>query len=241
MKMKVKKLFILIFTIVLILQANVSSATLKTKTKEDLEEGLGKILELETDNEFDNENNISMNFEYNITDDVMNLIIDGKEYSIKYDLQEDPTFTYEVQIENGMTYEQYSEEVEMILIPIYGYIAIAINEGVKIESAVVYPLLNIMGSALSSNNLNVVEQDDFIYYDSDKINMSDLENYKSIKKSEFSNNVMDFVNTVYENDITYSDSESINSFTLTVDKENVANDSCNLVATLTINQDASYE
>ena len=66
------------------------------------------------------------------------------------------------------------------------------------------------------------------------------DNAKIIYASEFGDRVMDYVNEIYKDKQTMTDSTGINSYVYTTEKKETTENSCKLVTTLSINLDADF-
>ena len=224
-KYSVLVIFILI---IMIIVPNISKAEPVTLTKENFKKQFDKILELSSDNE--------EKVKFEITDDEIKMKNEEKSFTIKYDLTNEPQFTSSVEVKNGMTYDEYSDEVIGLIMPVFGYIAVAGANGVEPKDSSVYIFTSIFYNEFLSE---IFEQEGYtVVDDEDEI----LQSEKTIKKSEFGNHVMEFVNAKYKDRQIYVDNEEggIDSFSWNTEMKNVTENSCKLVSTLTIKKDADF-
>lgn len=229
-----KKVLMISFLIstILISFLNTSYATV-TVTKENLSQAFQSFVSSKANED---------NFVFSVEDNVINITEDNETYSLNYDLTGKPTFSAEVDIRKGMSYEDFQNKQDTISLPMYGYIATANIQGVKLEDAAAYFLFSYLGSALGSASTN----NGYIIYDdtsaSEGVTLERDENSKTILVSEFGDRVMEYVNSLYPQTLTISDSDSegINSYTMTIEKKEVTETSCKLVSTLTVNTDADF-
>lgn len=227
-----KKVLIISFLIFTILFSffNTSYAAVAV-TKENLSKAFESLVSSKA-----NEDNCS----FSVIDNVINITEDSETYALNYDLTDKPTFSFEIDIKKGISYEDFQNKYDNISLPMYGYIAVANIQGVKLEDAATYFLFSYLGSALGSASTN----NGYIIYDdtsaSEGVTLERDENSKTILVSEFGDRVMEYVNSLYPQTVTISDSEGINSFTMTIEKKDVTETSCKLVSTLSVNTDADF-
>lgn len=63
-------------------------------------------------------------------DDKINVTYWDEEYILTYNLKEEPTITYEVEIKKGISYEEYTTKIDALSLPMLGYFAIADIKGI---------------------------------------------------------------------------------------------------------------
>ena len=228
-----KKFFIkclCIFFICIFLYTTMSYATWVTVTDENLEQALEK---------FETSDSDTGNYEITVSNNIINITADNVTYELNYDLTDAPTFWVETStIEQGMTYEDFQAETEKLVLPMIGYIAVANVQGIEIEDGMLYFMMSYLGNALnnpSGGDSYVIVND----MDSEVDIIPDGANV--IYASEFGDRVMEYVNSLYENGNSISDSNQFDTYTMTVEKEDSTETSCKLVSTLTVNMDAVME
>ena len=227
-----KKFFIkclCIFFICIFLYTTMSYATWVTVTDENLEQALEK---------FETSDSDTGNYEITVSNNIINITADNVTYELNYDLTDAPTFWIETStIEQGMTYEDFQAETEKLVLPMIGYIAVANVQGIEIEDGMLYFMMSYLGNALnnpSGGDSYVIVND----MDSEVDIIPDGANV--IYASEFGDRVMEYVNSLYENGNSISDSNQFDTYTMTVEKEDSTETSCKLVSTLTVNMDADF-
>ena len=186
-----------------------------------------------------NDNNNDINIEISFEDNYIK--ISSNEYMsdfiLDYDLSDNPTFTYTADIQKGMSYDDYTEKTDMLSLPLLGYLTIANIQGAEYDDALSYIIEYLIYSAFSnmssidtSNSYMILE--DGVTYTGDDNNV--------IKKSEFGNRVMEYVDSMYKEKMNLNDSDALNSFEWITEKQDVSDDSCKLISTLTVNLDADF-
>ena len=204
-----------------------------TVTKKNLEEALKKVIEND-----DSKENFKVNSNSNIAidDSEIKVVVDGEESIVKYDLSNKPTFTSEVKLKNGMSYEEFEKEDEKLTSNILGYIAVSNIQGVKVEDSILYFVGTYLKDALTSGNTNK-----YIIMEENSGVTSSVEGSTIIKKSEFPDNVMKYVNSLYSKEkMSFNDKDKYNTFEWTIEKKDVTDDSCTLVSTIKVNLDGKF-
>lgn len=234
-----KKYLQVILFIVLIfvfIYTNISYATVVSVTNENLNETLQK---------FASAQNSESNYKITVANNVININSDGEIFKINYDLTtEKPTFTFEIPIEKGMSYEDFKNQTDEILLPMIGYIAVVNIQGVEFEDVGSYFLFSYLENAFE--NYDVTDSgytiiDDTKMADGVVINKDESDS-KTIYVSDFGEKVIEYVNEIYKNKqiITDSSEENINSYELVIEKKNLTSTSCKLVSTMSVNLNADY-
>lgn len=234
-----KKYLQVILFIVLIfvfIYTNISYATVVSVTNENLNETLQK---------FASAQNSESNYKITVANNVININTDGEISKINYDLtKEKPTFTFEIPIEKGMSYEDFKNQTDEILLPMIGYIAVANIQGVEFEDVSAYFLFSYLENAFKNSNVTdsgYTIIDDTKMADGVVINKDESDS-KTIYVSDFGEKVIEYVNEIYKNKqiITDSSEENINSYELVIEKKNLTSTSCKLVSTISVNLNADY-
>ena len=193
-------------------------------TKEKLKESMQKVLDMGEDGDI------------KIKEGENSFILYNDEYSfeLKYDLsQKNPKFYTEAIIEKGMSYDEYSLEMTQSMILIYAYAAVADIKGVDIETAVEYMMLLMFDGVLEEfstkdNNYMIV---------SDNYQIQEGEDKKIIKKSEFGDRVIEYVDETFKNDIV---EDELKTFDMTAKKENTSETSRKIVVEMVVNMDSDF-
>ena len=202
-------------------------------TKENLKESFEKFIK---SNESGDNFKTSEDTQVIVDDNKIKLITDGEERIIKYDLTNKPTFTYEVKVKNGMSYDEFNTEYNLLTSNLLGYIAVANIQGVDVQDAIVY----VLGSYLKKNISNASTSEYIIVEDNNdfKLVVSDK---KVITKSEFSENVINYLNSILKDERTnFDDKDEYNTYQWTIEKKDVTDESCTLVSTIEVNLDGDF-
>lgn len=233
--LKLRKItFVILICLLVITAFSKCYATSIAVTKENLNTSLQKFVTSDT-----NENN----YKITVSDKVITITVEGKNYTLNYDLTNKPTFSLEIPIQKGMSYADFKEQTDNLTLPMIGYIAVANIQGVEFEDASAYFLMSYLGSAFngswSSDNSYVIV-DDTNLSDGVAIDKSESDS-KTIYASEFGERVMEYVNATYKDKQTITDATSgINSYEWTTEKKDVTETSCKLVSSLSVNTDTDF-
>lgn len=196
-------------------------------TEENLKEAIEKLL---------NSEETDIDASVTLSNNVITIKSSNVTYCLDYDLTSAPTFSIEVPIKQGMTYEEFSEQVSNTNLVIIGYEAVANIQKMEQEDAIA----NIMKYLLESTFKDMLLTNDrYDIIDDTANNIEEKSNdSKIIYVSEFGDRVMEYVNYTYGNAKHVTDSETFN---WTIERKNVTETSCNLVSTLTVNIDGNFE
>lgn len=224
---------ILIIVIMIIQFSTICFAVSTPVTEQNLREALQKFVSSDA-----NEKN------YNVTVDNNSIIlsVDNETYTLKYDLSNKATFSFEIPIEKGMSYDKLEKQTDNLISTMVGYIAVANIQGVAVEDASAYFLSSYLENALngsfsfdSSNSYMIIDDTNI----ADGVTI-ETTNPNAIYVSQFGERVMEYVNAVYPESQFVSDSEGINSYRLSVERKDTTETSCKLVSTLSVNLDADF-
>ncbi len=166
----------------------------------------------------------------------------GEVYVMNYNTDVDGkiTFILEMPIKDGMSYNDFKRQTKNLDLPVIGYLAVANIQGIeyKDSKAYFYSYLDNEFNGFLTNNNSYVVIDDINQSNSVMID----NNATIINASEFSSKVMEYVENIYKDKQTINDSDDINSFVWSIEKQDIANSntSCKLVSTLTINLNADF-
>ncbi len=211
-------------------------ATPVTVTKENLSESL---------QELGSSDSIDKNYKVNVSDEVITMTTtDGESYTLNYDLTDKPTFSIESLIQQGMSYADFKEQTDNLLsLPLFGYMAVANIQGVEFEDVFIYLVLSSLESGINDSKSNdnpyiIVDDTDL----SDEVTTVTSESDQEIiYASEFGERVMEYVNATYKDKQTTTDATNgINSYEWTIEKNDVTENSCKLVSSVTVNVDADF-
>lgn len=223
---------ILLFIIILIQLSTTCFATFIPVTRENLTKTFEKLVSSEENYK---------KYDISVSDDVINITSDNENSTLNYDLSNKPTFSNEIIIEKGISYDDYKVQEEKLFLPMLGYVAVANIQGVEFEDATSYFLLSYLESVFKGNT----ESDkSYVIYDDTTLDgaIIDVSEEKEnvIYKKEFGERVIEYVNAVYPEKQKISDAEGANSYEFTIEKLDVTETSCKLVATLVINTNADF-
>lgn len=226
--------FLLIFIIII---SNFSYAYVEV-TEDNLNSAFQSLISVDNENLKLTDKNAKITLENNS----IKLVSKGETYNMTYSLTGKPTFSIEVPVKNGMSYDEYTKKTEGLSAPLLGYVAVANIQGVKLEDAFTYIVLSSAFRSLANNSNN---SSAYVIYDGstadESITFSTSSN-NIINKEDFPNRVMDYVNSLYGKKmiVADSDSDSLNSYEYTVEEKDITASSCTLVAKLTVNTDADF-
>jgi len=229
---KVLMSFLFAIFVFVSLCTNICNAASVKVTKENLKEAFQKFVSSEL-----NEDNYSIS----VADDVINITADNESHSLNYDLTDKPTFSIEIPIEKGMSYEEFKKTGEDLSLLLLGYLAVANIQGVEMEDAVHYFSFSYLGAALNGyysteNSYSIV--DDLNLEEGVTIQKND--DPKTIYTSEFGDRVMEYVTATYPETQEVSDSDGINSYVMMMERKDTTETSCKLVYTLRVNVDSDF-
>ena len=180
---KIKRIGLLIIGII-VLNVLLINSYATSVTKQNLNEALQKFVSSDA-----NENN----YKITVSDNDITIVVEGKSYTLKYDLTEKPKFTLEIPVMQGMSYDDFKEKTNNLILPMVGYIAVANIQGIEIEDASTYFLMTFMENIFNGSTTN---EDTYVIVD-DR-NRSEGSDTKTIYASEFGKRVMEYVNATYK-------------------------------------------
>jgi len=218
-----KKRLFLCLALILLVTVFLTGCGSKNITEKKLKEGLEKYINSEYN---------TSDYEVSLKDDKIIVTYDDKKYNLAYNIDENPIFTYEVKIEKGISYDDYYTKTENLSLPMLGYISSAYTYGVDIEDSSTYFALSYVDGMMD----NYDGEGKYIIVDDAEGLETDAE---IILTSEFGDRVIDFINDSYEKGIKISDKEN-NTYTYEL-TANCEENSCQLVAELTVNQEGNFE
>ncbi len=230
-----KKFLISLWIIMIIVCTTFSYATNVKVTNENLNAAFQKYVSSDAN---------TMGYEISVADNIININVNNEEYKLNYDLTDKPTFSMTIPIEKGMEYQEFKNQTSNLILPMLGYIAVTDIQGVELEDASEYFLMTYLNNALKGD---VTSKNSYIIIDDvnledgvtiDKTESSD----QIIYVSEFGERVMEYVNATYKDKQIIRDAsdEEINSYEYTVERKEVTDTSCEIVATLSVNLDADF-
>lgn len=187
----------------------------------------------------DNENKYLISVE----ESVIKIVTDGKTYNLNYDLKGEPTFRVEIPIKKGMSYEEFKESNECSNLPMIGYAAVCDVQGVSYEDSLSNYLFSCLGSAF--NQEQPKETNTYMIIDDlnveEGVTLQKDNDSNAIYTSEFKDRVMEYVDSLYSKKVTTSDSNSFNTFSMTIDKVDETDTSCKIISELTVNLNGDFD
>lgn len=182
------------------------------------------------------------NYKISVSNNLITVSVDNENYTLKYDLTNKPTFLFEIPIEKGMSYYDFKNQIDNLILPMLGYIAVADIQGAKMEDASIYFLFSYLGNAL--NGLDSSKNSYIIYDDlkiiSEGVTIEKTDNSKTIYTSEFGDRIIEYVDSLYKEKQNISDEKEINSFSFSIEKQDTSETSRKLISTLRVNTDADF-
>ena len=177
------------------------------------------------------------NYEIEVSDDVITITVDGESYELAYDLTDKPTFSYELPIQKGMTYDEYNEKINDMILPMVGYFAVANIEGADFEDISTYMLKILLNSSTMEENSYIIVDDTVPGFSGEK----DEDNDNIIYVSEFGDRVIEYVTALYKEKIVFSDTEEgIDSFEWVTEQKDLDDESCVISSKLTVDTTADF-
>ena len=123
-------------------------------TDENLSEAIKKFISTQENKD---------NYNISVSNNIINITKDNESYTLDYDLTDKPTFSMEISIEKGMSYDDFKEQTSNLNLPLLGYIAVANIQGVEIKDATEYLLFsyfkNGVNGSLSSDDSYLIVDD----------------------------------------------------------------------------------
>jgi len=223
----VGNIFLMLVFVLMFIYSNICYAV--TITEENLNEAFQSFINSEENEE---------GYDIKVENGVITITVDGKKYSMTYDLTDNPKFIVEVPVKQGMIYEEFQKQTSSLSLPMLGYIAVAQINGVEYGDSMIYMLYQIL-SADSSSLLNQMKNKSITY----KNNIKGLENEgtsSTTAKSEFEEDAIGYVTSTYGESDTINDENKFNTFEWSYILSDVTDESCNIVSTLTIKKDADF-
>lgn len=228
---KVINIIVLMFLVILFICNSVYAATIPV-TDENLIESFQKFVKSGANEE---------NYKISVSNNLITVSVDNENYIMKYDLTDKPTFSLEVPIEKGMSYDDFEKQTGNLILPMLGYIAVADIQGIKMEDASAYFLFSYLGSAL---NGSVSSENSYIIVDdlngSEGVKIENTDDSKIIYASEFGDRIIEYIDNTYKEKQNISDESGINSFSSSIEKQDITETSRKLITTLSVNIDADF-
>lgn len=139
--------------VLIFLCTNICYATVVAVTDENLNESLLEFVSSEANEE---------NYNITVSNNVITVIVDDESYTLNYDLSNKPTFSFEIPIEKEMSYANFKEQTDNLILPMIGYIAVANIQGVEFEDSSAYFLMSYLGNATYKDKQTIKDSSDGI-------------------------------------------------------------------------------
>jgi hypothetical protein len=174
-----------------------------------------------------------------VKDNVILIDSDNGNFTVNYNLKNNPIFSYTLNIQKGMSYETLRKEIKNLYEPtLICYLAVANVNEIDFKNAAFHFMLSALNS--SSGEPNIALKDVPYIIVSDEGNITSTGNAKTIKASEFGNKVIEYTKSMYGKKESFSDSNNINSFKCVKELKEINDNLCKIIVTLTINLDADF-
>ena len=184
--------------------------------------------------------------DYKITVEDNVIKVESKDggFSFKYNLTNNPTFSYEADINQGMSYEEFEEKTGNLFNVMLGYLAVTDIQGIDFEDAGTYISMAILNKAFSGLNTVDTSNSYIIYDDTDASDVVIFEKNDNssniIYASEFGDHAIEYVKSVYKESSTFSDSDELDTFEWTTERKDLTDSSCKLISNLTVKLDSDF-
>ena len=200
-----------------------TGCTKNTITEGDFEKGLNNFIESEVNTD---------EYEVKLNDGKMIVTYWDEEYTLEYDLRENPTITYEFEVKKGISYDDYFAKNQTLSLPMLGYFAIANTYGVEAVDSYTY-----FAESYLYGMFDAVDEEKESYIIVDEDEEFDSES-KVILSSEFGEKVIDYIEYTYDKPIKIED-EKYNTYTYELEVS-CEDDVCVFNVILTINPEGEF-
>ncbi len=224
-KVLISSLFIIFIFVTLYI--NISCATPVVVTEQNLSDSFKNVIATKAGELGYNVSNVS------ISNNTITMMVNNSTYNLKYNLNNKPTFTLEFPIKKGMSYDDFLNETDKLVLPLLGYVAVADIQGINFEDI----KSNVIGFYLQmelNSSFSVNGNPSYVVLEDNTENEGN--NSKTIYKSEFGDKIIEYVNDAYKNKQTIADSN--NTFSWTIEKSGETEENCKLISTISVNTDA---
>ena len=220
-----KRIICCLILIVMLLPITVYADSVEV-TKDMFDKGLKNAFD------YINENMSGGNqYTYELKDDKVVVKVSGQSYDVTYNLTGDLSFKTEVEVKNGMTYDEYQEKVEGLeasILVFFGYLNAKTN--LTIENAVYYYTLMIFDNMGDWNS-----EDSIVIYQSgvrDEVNAPNV-----FYEDTFDNDVTDYVDLSYKEAKPITDKSLADTFELIQRAEVVDENTRRIISEVTVDAD----
>lgn len=220
-----KRIICCLILIVMLLPITVYADSVEV-TKDMFDKGLKNAFD------YINENMSGGNqYTYELKDDKVVVKVAGQSYDVTYNLTGDLSFKTEVEVKNGMTYDEYQEKVEGLeasILVFFGYLNAKTN--LTIENAVYYYTLMIFDNMGDWNS-----EDSIVIYQSgvrDEVNAPNV-----FYEDTFANDVTDYVDLSNKDAKPITDKSLADTFELIQRAEVVDENTRKIISEVTVDAD----
>lgn len=220
-----KKIICCLILIVMLLPITVYADSVEV-TKDMFEKGLKNAFDYINDNMSGGNQ-----YTYELKDDKVVVKVAGQSYDVTYNLTGDLSFKTEVEVKNGMTYDEYQEKVEGLDVSIFvffGYLNAKTN--LTIENAVYYYTLMLFDNMGDWNS-----EDSIVIYQSgvrDEVNAPNV-----FYEDTFANDVTDYVDLLNKEAKPITDKSLADTFELIQRAEVVDENTRKIISKVTVDAD----
>lgn len=190
----------------------------------DFEKGLKNYIESEEN---------TYGYEAKVDNGEILVTYDEEDYVLTYNLKGNPVITYEVEIEKGISYDEYSIKTDALSLPMLGYFATLDVYGVDVLDSTTYFYQTYFNGMMDS--IDYEKETYIVVDDADEVETD----ANIILTSEFGDKVIEFIEYNYEKDLVIKDNEN-DTYTYEV-SATCGDESCVLTAKLTVNSEGDFD
>jgi hypothetical protein len=220
----IKKLLVMIFVFSVILGNLCCYAFSVPVTKERLESAF-KL--------YENSGLNTIGHRVTVNNDTITFTVDGKSYNVKYNLKNDPTFTFELTLKQGTSYSDYQDQIANIGCGLIPFFAIANIQGVGYEKSYSYAANAALRAAFEQAGSISSSEGYMIVADGVTVTGG---NMKTIRASDFGNHVIEYTKAIYGKSAKLKDS----LFEYSTELKDITSSSCKYVAKLVVKENGDY-
>lgn len=190
----------------------------------DFEKGLKNYIESEEN---------TYGYEAKVDNGEILVTYDEEDYVLTYNLKDNPVITYEVEIEKGISYDEYSIKTDALSLPMLGYFATLDVYGVDVLDSTTYFYQTYFNGMMDS--IDYEKETYIVVDDADEVETD----ANIILTSEFGDKVIEFIEYNYEKDLVIKDNDN-DTYTYEV-SATCGDESCVLTAKLTVNSEGNFD
>lgn len=183
-------------------------------------------------------------YQITVENNVIKIEFKDGECSLNYDLTNAPKFSYEADINQGMSYADFKEKTGNLLNVMIGYLAVTDIQGVNFEDARMYISMALLNTAFSGLDSTDTSNSYIIYDDTEASEGVTFEKNEGssniIYASEFGNHAIEYVKSLYNESSSFTDSDALDTFEWTTERKDLTDSSCKLISTLTVKLNSDF-